>query len=72
MIISGEPENVKWPILIDQVSSVLRWFVPVIILLFVLPKASLIPIIIEWVRRKIPFMTIFVALVACQYIFLSG
>jgi len=51
--ISGEPENVKWPIMIDQLTSVLSWLVPVIILVFVLPKVSFLPFVLKWVKQRI-------------------
>ena len=60
MDISGDPKDVRWPILIDQVSNILRWLVPVMILLVVLPKTSFIPILLKWVKQQLPFMTIFV------------
>ena len=69
--ISGEPEDVKWPILIYQISSVLHWLVPVIILLVVLPKASFLPILIKWVKQQLPFMTLFVVAVGWGQFFLS-
>lgn len=71
MDISGDPKDVRWPILIDQVSNILRWLVPVMILLVVLPKTSFIPILLKWVKQQLPFMTIFVV-VAGWMLMLSG
>jgi len=70
--ISGESENVKWPILIDQVSTVLRWLVPVIVLLVVLPKASFLPIVIRWVKQQMPSLTLFVVMAGWEHLLLSG
>lgn len=69
--ISGEPENVKWPILYDQLNNTLLWLVPVIILLIVLPKASLIPLILKWVKKS-TFLNLFTVLVGFAQLFLSG
>lgn len=68
--ISGE--QVKWLILIDQISNVLRWLIPIIILLVVLPKASLIPILLKWLKQQIFFILLFVAVADWPQIFLSG
>ncbi len=72
MDISGDPKDVRLPILIDQVNSVLRWLVPVIILLIVLPKASFIPILLKWVKHQLPFMNLFVVLAGYAQLFFSG
>lgn len=68
--ISGE--QVKWLILIDQISNVLRWLIPIIILLVVLPRASLIPILLKWIKQQLPFMILFVAVADWAQILLSG
>jgi len=70
--ISGEPKDVKWPILIDQISNVLRWLVPVVILMIVLPKASFISIVIKWVKHQLLYMTLFVVAMDLGHFFLSG
>ncbi len=70
--ISGDPENVKWPILIDQVNSVLRWLIPVVVLLVVLPKTSLLPIVIKWVKQQMMLLVLFVVMVGWDHYLLSG
>ena len=68
--ISGE--KIKWLILIDQIKTELRWMVPVLILVVILPKASLIPILFKWIKQQLPFMILFVAVVDWAQILLSG
>jgi hypothetical protein len=60
MEISGDPEDVKGPILRDQLVSALSWLIPVLILLFVLPNASFLPLLVKWIKRQLPFMIVFV------------
>ena len=68
--ISGE--KVKWLILIDQIKIELRWMIPLIVLLFVLPKASLIPILLKWLKHHLLLMILLVIVAGCMQIFLSG
>ena len=57
--ISGDPENVKWPIWFDLIATKLLWLVLVIILLCILPKTD----IMKWVKQLLPFLTLFVVVV---------
>jgi hypothetical protein len=63
MKISGTPEEVNNKIWFNMIMRELRWIIPVIILLCLLPKASLLPFVFRWLR-----LTLFVV-VAVQ---LSG
>ncbi len=54
--ITGDPKDIKWPIWFDLVSSRVLWVLFVVALLFTVPKASIIPVLWQWVKKLIPFM----------------
>ena len=72
--ISGDPENVKWPIWFDMVSSLLRWLIPITILLILIPKENFLPILMKmkWIKNLFPFVILFVIVVDYAQILLSG
>jgi|GEM_PF-7046734 len=74
--ISGDTENVKWPIWFDLISSVLKWLIP-LILLFVMvpvivPKENIIPIPLKCFKHLTLFLTLFVVVMGWAQIFLYG
>lgn len=50
MKISGTPEQVNNKIWFNMIMKELRWIIPVIILLCVMPKASFLPFVFRWVK----------------------
>jgi hypothetical protein len=70
--ITGEPNDVRHLMWFDLITSRLLWIVPIVILLFIAPKASFIPMLWQWVKKQVPFFTLFVVAVDCLRIFLSG
>ncbi len=69
--ISGEPKDTKWLIWFDLISSKF-WIVPLIVLLFTIPKASFLPLVWVWVKKQVPFLTIFMVAVDWWKMLLSG
>ena len=56
MEISGDADRIKVHIWIDQITSILFWAAPVIILLCFLPKFSWLPILIKWFKKILILM----------------
>jgi hypothetical protein len=50
--ITGHPNDVKWLMWFDLISSRLLWIMLILVLLLTLPKASILPVIIKWVERN--------------------
>ena len=57
--ITGDPEDTKWLMWFDLVSSRLLWIVLAVVLLIIAPKASFIPVLWQWVKKLMPFMILF-------------
>ncbi len=53
--ITGDPKDIKWPMWFDLVSSKVLWVLFVVALLFTVPKASIIPVLWQWVKKLLPF-----------------
>lgn len=53
--ITGDPKDIKWPMWFDLVSSRVLWVLFVVALLFTVPKASIIPVLWQWVKKLLPF-----------------
>lgn len=70
--ITGEPEDTKGLMWFDLISSRLIWIVLVVVLLFIAPKASFVPILWQWVKKQIPFMMLFVVPAAWLQMLFSG
>lgn len=70
--ISGESDEVKWPMWFDLISTRLFWVVLVVILLCTVPQHSWIPIVWQWVKRQIPLLTLFVVAANFLMVLLSG
>lgn len=70
--ISGDPSDVKIPIWTDLILSHLLWIVPMIILLCIVPKASLIPAVFHWFRKYISLLTFFVVVEEWVQLLFSG
>jgi hypothetical protein len=70
--ISGDPENVKWPMWFDMISNTLRWLFLAIMLLIIVPRATFLPILVKWIKHLLPFLILFMAVVDYGQIFLSG
>ena len=49
--ISGDADQIKWPVWFHLVSYRLVWVVLVVVLLCTVPKASWIPMVWQWVKR---------------------
>lgn len=69
--ISGEPDQVKWPLWFDLVSHKLMWVVLVIVLLCVVPKVSWLPVLWQWAKRQMPLLSLLGVVVGCMLL-LSG
>lgn len=52
--ISGDAGQAKKHIWYEQINASLLWLVPVIILLCVFPKASWLPVILDWIKKLLP------------------
>ncbi|CAN5666945.1 hypothetical protein BH10BAC2_BH10BAC2_02380 [soil metagenome] len=59
MEISGDPEDVKGYILIDQLWQIIIIVIIAILLFCITPKASLFPLVWQWFRKYLPFMILF-------------
>jgi len=70
--ITGEPEDVRRIMWFDLITSKLLWVVPVVIMLFIAPKASFIPMLCQWLKKQMSFLTLFVVAVDCLKMLLSG
>lgn len=69
--ISGDPKDIKGLMWLDMITSKL-WIVFMIVLLFTVPKASFIPLLWQWVKKQIPFLTVFVVVAPWLLMLLSG
>lgn len=69
--ITGNPKDTKGLIWFDMICSKL-WIILVIVLLLTIPKASFLPLLWVWVKKKVPFMTLFVVVAAWLQMLLSG
>jgi hypothetical protein len=62
--IDGDPKDVKPLVLLDLLFSKAKWIIMTIILVFVLPKASFIHLIIHWFKDKL-FLIFLLVQVEC-------
>lgn len=69
--INGEPDQVKWPMWFDLITSKLLWVFLAVTLLILMPKASLLPLLWQWLKKQLPFLTLF-GVVAVSLLALSG
>jgi len=69
--ISGEPKDIKGLMWLDMITSKL-WIVLVVILLFTVPKASLLPLLWQWVKKQLPFLILFVVVASWLQMQFSG
>jgi hypothetical protein len=53
---------VKWQIWFDLISTKIFWIFLVIVLLFIFPKISYLPILWQWFKKQLPFMILFLGL----------
>ncbi|HET7117889.1 MAG TPA: hypothetical protein VFI29_15445 [Hanamia sp.] len=71
--ISGDTENVKWPIWFDMISSVLKWLIPLILLfvmdLVTVPKENILPILLKCIKHIASFLTLFVVVAGWTQVF---
>ncbi len=60
--ISGDPADVKAAMWVDLIATHLWWIVMLIILLILVPKASIIPPVLQWLKKQLwvwtPFMSV--------------
>lgn len=70
--ISGDPKDTKWPVWFDLLSSRLLWVTMIIILLIITPKVSLVPVLWEWLKKQLLFLTLFVVAAPWLLMLLSG
>lgn len=70
--ITGDSEDTKGLMWFDLISSRLIWIVLVVVLLFVAPKASFVPILWQWIKKQIPFMMLFVVAATWLQMLFSG
>lgn len=49
--ISGDADQIKWPVWFDLASSRLIWVLLVAVLLFTIPRASWVPLAWQWARK---------------------
>jgi len=70
--ISGDPEDVKVPMWTDLILSHLLWIVPLTILLFIAPKTSFMPGVLQWLRKYLSLLILLVAIQAYLHFLLSG
>lgn len=70
--ITGEPEQVKWQIWFDLVSSKILWLVLLIVLLSTVPKAGWLPVIWQWVKKHLFLLTLLLVREDFLLVLLSG
>ncbi len=70
--ITGEPEDTKGLMWFDLVSSRMIRIVLVVVLLYIAPKASFVPILWQWVKKQIPFMILLIVSAAWLQKLFSG
>lgn len=70
--ISGAPKDVKSLIWFDMISSRLKGTLWGGVLLFSVPKASILPLLWQWIKRQMPFMMLFVVTAAWLQMLFSG
>jgi hypothetical protein len=70
--ISGEADKVKKHIWFEQINTTLFWLVPVIILLCAFPKASWLPVILDWIKKLIPVLVFWMPVQMLAALSLSG
>jgi hypothetical protein len=69
--ISGNVKDTKGLMWFDMISCKF-WIVLVIILLFTIPKASLLPLLWIWVKKQAPFLILLVVAASWLQMLLSG
>lgn len=70
--IKGDPGDVKKAVWFDLITKELRWLVPVVLLLFIAPKASFIPVLLKWLKNQLSGWIFLLALVGTDILVLSG
>ena len=70
--ISGEAQDVKAPMWFDLICNKLLWLIPLIVLLFMAPRESFVPALLQWLKNKLPSLIFFAAPVGYAMLSLSG
>lgn len=70
--ISGDPKDIKGLIWFDMVSSRLKGTLWRGLLLFTVPKASVMPLLWQWLKKQIPFMILLVVAAGWLQMLFSG
>jgi len=70
--ISGEPKQTKPHIWYEQINASLLWIALVIILLCVLPKASWLPVVWQWLKKYTLLLIPLVVVADWAQLLLSG
>jgi hypothetical protein len=70
--ISGDQDVVKWPMWVDMILTKLQWTLLVVLLLFIIPKASFLPVLWLLIKRTIPLLIFFVVVGDFMKYLLSG
>lgn len=74
MEISGENKDIKLPIMIDQLSRILRWLMigAIISMVVYVIKDNPGTDILKYIKVLLPFLSLFVAMTDYMQMFLSG
>lgn len=70
--ITGEADQIRNQVWFDLITSKLMWVALFIILLVIVPKASWLPLVWQWLKKQLPFLILLLVQVDFLQMLLSG